>query len=142
MDKPRGVKIIAIIILVFFSLSLVNLICSLLCIGYKCISPILNPGFLYFNFDFITDMIVLILDILFIIGAIGLLRYKESWRKIVICTATGFLLLRIGEIIYASIYQFSSLIYLNSIAFAVEAVLYGLLIFYFSRKKVREAFSS
>ena len=128
MDKPRGIKIIAILILIFSGLSFLGTIFMYLLWGLSSYN------------NLIIEVIGLVLTIIFIIGAVGLLKYKEWGRKIVIFTAIGFLLLEISNIIYAGIYGISLLLYTELFMFIIGAILYGLLIFYLSKKKVKEAF--
>ena len=128
MDKPRGIKVIATLILIFSGLSFLGTIFMYLLWGLSSYN------------NLIIEVIGLVLTIIFIIGAVGLLKYKEWGRKIVIFTAIGFLLLEISNIIYAGIYGISLLLYTELFMFIIGAILYGLLIFYLSKKKVKEAF--
>src|SRR4030067_544021 len=116
MDKPRGIKVIATLILIFSGLSFLGTIFMYLLWGLSSYN------------NLIIEVIGLVLTIIFIIGAVGLLKYKEWGRKIVIFTAIGFLLLEISNIIYAGIYGISLLLYTELFMFIIGAILYGLMI--------------
>jgi hypothetical protein len=147
MNKPKSIKVIAILILIFSGL-------SLLITTYNVIQVNFFPNGYYplghsTNYALINSIITVILDILFIIGAIELLKYKKWGRKIVIYSAIGFLLLGISSIIdsifylksYGSPSDITSwIVSTNLVPFIIEIIIYGLIILYFSKKKVKEAF--
>ncbi len=146
MDKPKGIKVIAILILIFSSLALISGIRSILSLTFPgsdvtTAFNLLGYSSSYLTYLLIETVILLIFNILFIIGAIGLLKYKKWGRKMVIFIAIGFLLESIFNLIYSSASGVSLLSTLfTAFSIIIGIILYGLVIFYLNKKKVKEAF--
>lgn len=152
MNKPKPIKIIAILILVFSGLALMGTAFRLLSLFILSLivpdsvsasfASALSQGGYTSTYFLITTSISSFLDMLFVIGAIGLLKYRGWGRKMVIYTAIGFLLESFGSIIYSGVSGTSLVSTLSSISgFIVGMIIYGLMIFYFNKKDVKKAFS-
>ncbi len=151
--KPKGIKVIAILILIFSGLALMSEIRNFLLIGLTSILLINTSGnditselsaslsHIPLTYLLITNAVLLVFDILFIIGAIGLLKYKKWGRKLVIYTSIGYLVEGAGNIVYLSIYAQLILTLMLILSFAASIVIYGLLLFYLNKKSVKKAFS-
>ncbi len=148
MDKPKGIKIIAILILVFSGISIFQSISTILTIALSKENSLIISTLAQLNYNWtyllVSGILGLILDILFVISAIGLLNYKEWGRKGVIGIAIADIIFVIGISLYSPLSATSLLgsiaPFITIVTIVFSAAIYGLLIFYFNRKTVKEAF--
>lgn len=138
--KPKGIRTLAIIILILSVLAFFGTILSLVFIAGASANPELNPTSYSLTHTMIINIIGLIIHVLLIVGSIGLFIYKEWGRKVIVYTCIGVLVQNVLNMIYSMVaYSALSLIGLL-ISLAFSAVIYGLLIYYFTKENVKSAF--
>ncbi len=145
MEKPKGTKILAIIILILSTYGILSGIISFFTMtlyggydygGYDQIANQIGYSKTYFVVSSIASLII---QIIFLTGAIGLIKYKEWGRKTIIVAAIVSLLYGIFGFIYSFIQASNifSIIFIFSFILLVAWNIF--LLIYLNRKSVKEA---
>lgn len=142
MEPKKAVKIIAILILVFSIFGLLENLAILLLAILSESSPLLTEVFAEAGYTMsrivITMLLSMIIGFLVIISSIGLLKYKEWARKLMIILIVLNLLLGLGSVLFAT----SKNIYIILITYIFTLIIWGLVLYYFTRPRVKKVFRS
>ena len=151
LTKPSGIKTFAILQIILSTISLIFralLSIASLFVGFVYIVPAsfiitasgntsLFSGYIPIFLGIILNFSYLILAILGLIAAIGILKYKEKFRKMLVVIATLTIILNIISIIFDILHPNDQIV--SSIAF-IMIIYYTSLIIYFKKQNVKKVF--
>jgi len=142
MKKPIGVTVFGILVIIFAALGILGTLFSFLAFGLMANLPMFQQMPMQYNMAYMLFSLIssLIMGVLGLIAGIGILKLKNWARVLLIVFAIVMIVLGLVSLIYSGMMNIGIGIIFVIMGFIFSIVYYGLILWYFNKKKVKIVF--